>query len=1107
MKGKWEKLIDEKQYLINIWILNGLDSKSHPKLLYGYAVPIEGKLDLKKWFVSKVNSEKKIGISVEKLNCSILGADAKKFIDMLERSKTFEKISIELGLSDSKDYFDKLFLLADDYRYRPPIFLETDYASMYYSAELRPKSTLGVNPCICESLVNINKFKILEIDNETSDKELLRFISNSLKGERILNILGTDSQRLGDFEVFDFAYGRHNDIDPLKSSIIKIKENGQFLGDAVKISIKHNVFRGKLYLRCRTRNGNNIIGDQLRLVKDGNTGQDLIFKISEKCSEIEVSVWDAEEASNEKPITLLYENRCSLMRTMSMNTQLMGIKGSLETRWTKKLSNKSGNKSINNKFRKRFRYYSKAGSFEKDPWVPASRDMMDFVKLNFPQKSNAIFFEKGWQDENRFVKWLQEVVGKDKTHRVILIDPYFDAEAVSKFLGLANYSDLAYEVITDIATEESKGNEITEACINIKSILPNRVNIYGLSRANGGSNQIFHDRLLIIFGEEENPNVYMLSNSISGVAKKFPSVIIPVPNDVGNELVEYYLQFISGEGKYDIPKVNSVTLWPVEIHDKNNEQDNHKGEKKQFTGFEILKEILFENGVVPEEQLGSEGELLFAEDFKERIKQLEKLGEGINKLLKEDVKKAIELWCGIANWSVQIMDDNKNEMFDWFNNSYYRNDFISVTERYIREAVELEYPLGIKNMECSAECISIGKQSILPFEKMRDISSSLLDCYYVHDYPVNYSVKMALYYLVRFDPETVYEVLGLTINFVSKMDHVKITTDMLPYYKMIYLSLLEVASNLSRNYTKSDFSKLNTGLNSNVTIIRAMHVIIITKCLNSRDNPDKSMDIFEAVNKLEFLKNPCERIYSYSWIAYYCQVPRNKMRNNKNHYNLMDCIKKNIVDEWSLDFEDENFLKSILMNFCGPTEGDHSNDIFDILEILVKQCKVSKQKAIDYIQQALLEKINCHMDGKKRIYMEVDIPFTYNSIICFIKISPQKIDNLVNDIMKVADRAEKLLSNPFLRSKGYSEWKCSIETLCWCGISIIQINDNLQFKKEKLSNILKEIEQRLSLYREVFYDNNMLIKKFYDSYGKDEEVSEESKRMKNLKSSEIMNGE
>lgn len=1075
MKDKWKYLRGDIQYSINLWILNELDSSNNPKILYAYVLPIEGQVPLKRWSSSRVDSQKKLNLTIEKVGCFISGDDTIKFIDMVEKGDTFKEISFNLNLSNPGKHFDKLFFSTDDYVYRPPVFLETREAIIGYKDELRPISTLGVNPCICESLTNINKFKILEVDYEMNRKELLTFIHNALMKELPLEILGPDSQRLGNFEIFNFAYENSKDLTPLKVSIIKAEEDGQLISDAVKISIKPNFFKGKIYLRSRARNGNLIIGDQMRSIENGNIYQEVIFNIIENCSEVEVSVWDVEEGLSKQAITLLYEHRVSFMRTIDMTTVLTGIQGKLKTQWTEKISNKGGNKSINNDFKRVFRNYSTIKSFEKDPWVPSSRDIMDFIKVNFPKKSDARFFRKGWQDENRFVKWLQEIVGKYRTNKVVLIDPYFDAEAVTKFLGLSNYDDVTYEVITDIAIEKSRGDEITKACTKIKSILPSDINIYGLSRIGGGSNQIFHDRFLILFGEEQIPNVYMLSNSISGVAKKFPSVVVPVPKDVGNELVEYYLQLISGEGEHELPEINTEILWPVE---KSDEYGGQQEESTQFPGFQYLKKTLFENTILPEEQLGNKNQLLFAKDFSERIKQFERLGEGIKRLLKEDTDKAIKLWCGIANWSVRIMDDERNQIFKWFHNSKYRSDFISVAELCISEGVELDYPIGVKNMECSVGCINIGKQSILPFEKMRHISNWLLEHHYEQDYPLSYSVNMAFHYLMRFATETAYKALESIIYFVKKADHSKLIDDMLPYYKLISISLREVALNLSECYIKADFSKLNTGLKSNITIVRAMHVIIISQYLNSKDNLNKNIDIYEVVDKLIFLESSRERIVAYSWLAYYCQVLRNQMRNNGIHSDLMGYLKKKIVDEWILDFNDGEFLRLILKNLSGPIEGSHSDDIFELLETLVKQSKISQQKATDYIKQVLLEKINNHLDGKKQIYMEVDILFTYNSIICFMNISSEEIDDLINNIMGIAKRAKRQLIKPFIKSKSYSKWRYSIEVLCWCGISFAQINANIQPKKECLIKELKEIQQILSPHLEDFNDNLGLLQRF-----------------------------
>lgn len=63
------------------------------------------------------------------------------------------------------------------------IFLETRDSIMHYIEELRPTPTLAVNPCICESLVNIDKLKLFELDNEENKEELINIIKDVMTKE------------------------------------------------------------------------------------------------------------------------------------------------------------------------------------------------------------------------------------------------------------------------------------------------------------------------------------------------------------------------------------------------------------------------------------------------------------------------------------------------------------------------------------------------------------------------------------------------------------------------------------------------------------------------------------------------------------------------------------------------------------------------------------------------------------------------------------------------------------------------------------------------------------------------------------------------------------
>lgn len=301
---------------------------------------------------------------------------------------------------------------------------------------------------------------------------------------------------------------------------------------------------------------------------------------------------------------------------------------------------------------------------------------------------------------------------------------------------------------------------------------------------------------------------------------------------------------------------------------------------------------------------------------------------------------------------------------------------------------------------------------------------------------------------------------------------------MMPYYKVISIALRDIALNLSSDYYKIVSPQVDIGLKSNVTIIKAMYFTAIIQSLNYRGKLKEDIDIYEVLDRLNVLENSYERINAYSWIAYDCQVMRNQVNDSKVYSDLMSYLKKKVDDEWISNSEDDTFLRSILKNFSGPIEGAHSSDIFEILELLIRENKISQQNMTNYMRQVLLVKMKNHMDGSKSIYMDVDINFTYDSIIYSFIISPKIIDVLVSDIMKISKQAKRKLMKLFTRSRSYQEWKNSIEVLCWCGIILHQINTNSQSESDYLNDELNDIKQKLIPHIEDFNDNHGLLHKF-----------------------------
>lgn len=999
---------------------------------------------------------------------------------MLFTGDSLDAISSKLGLNNMPEKFKQLFLPEKDYVLRPHVFLETKESARYNDRSLRPITSLANNPMIYEAIVNIDKEKLFEIDAEIDRRALMEFAKNTLISELPLEIPGPDTERLGNFELFSFAYESNKDICPIKIEIIR-EDDDFFKVRTVKVIIKPDHFKKSIFLRCRVRNGKVIIGDQIRLVQDASISQEILFPILENCCEVEVSIWDADNALNQ-PISLLYERKVHLVRNMQFCIEMQGLKGTLQTPWTKKLSKKSSGESIHNKFERVVRTYSEIGGYENDPWIPAGRSITNLFYNSFPDKSNACFFAKGWQDENSFIKWLQEIAGTYNTRKVMLIDPFFDSEAVSKFLALATFGDIAYEVITDVGFREGVSEKISDECSELKLVLSQQIKIHGLTRLQGGSGQIFHDRFLILFNESDLPKVYMLSNSISGVAKNFPSAVVPVPSDVGCKIVEYYTGLINGSDIYEVPQVTSKLLWPLDTDTSkvynNLETVNHG--IKVFPGYIELIEVLFESGTIPKGQISEDNNLEIAPDEIERIKQFEKLGSELARLIAVNDSKALKLWCGIANWSVRIMDNDRNELFGWLNGSVYREAIINTAELCIREAAAENYPVGVLRMEYNVDSISIAQQCLSPFNHLYWLANSLIEYHYESDYPLVYSVNMAFEYLLAYAPDRAFKALDNVFENVSKMDCMLPTADMAPYFKIISTSLRILANKLMMHVLYSRFPLIRAGLESKITVVRAMCAVAVGRFLMRRDVSNKEIGIDKVIDILDSLRDSVERIYAISWIGYKYQVLRNQGQDNSLVSGMMEYIKKKFIENWPGGNEDDVFLRSTLKNLSGPQEGNKSEDIFDILKRLVENNKIQVQTAVRYIRMLLCEKIRNHLEGELKYYGVVDEPFTHDAVMWLTEVAPGNCNDLIDELDEIVQRAIRIFTRPFARSMDYSKWSNSIEALCWSGIVISHFYKITGSDFTNIQDIYSRIYHLILPYKDEFTDNSGLFRLFFE---------------------------
>ncbi|OWZ83367.1 VPA1262 family protein [Natranaerobius trueperi] len=1078
---KWKYVKDSE--LFSVYLLALVEHiNGSSKFLYGLGYPINGEVPKDKFFNYTISNNGPEKLQVNRLTCFLTGDKLKSFLDKIEEGKNLQTIAGELEIELDKKLTEELkgfHLKTKDYRHRPPVFLENKESINYY--KLEPIASLASNPVICESIVNIEKEKVIDFDDGGYEQyDVMEFIKNILTDELSFKIPGPDIKRLGNFEVFSYPFESCKDVRPLTTKVLREGKDHQPTG--VKINIKPGNFKNKVYLRCRTRNGQVIIGDQLKFIRDAEASQEITFPINEPCSDIEVTVWDASEIDNQ-PIKLLYEYRVPLMRSLSFDMGLIGLRGKLEDKWTKKLEKKSGGQKVNKKVERISRENFQIGGFDKDPWVPAGSELNRLFKHYFPEKSKAQFFSKGWQDENTFVKWFQDIAGKHKAKEVIIIDPYFDDEAVSKFLALAKYSDITYKVITDIGFRDSNiEDNIINGCKRAEPMLPPNIEIHGLFRKNRGTDQIFHDRFVLLFSENQLEQVYTLSNSLSGVAKNYPSVVVPVPDDVSHEIADYYLKLFNKCEAEGIPKVEVKLLWSQKKESvSTREKKVGKSGVEEFPGFDELTKVLFDSKEIPLDQIGDDYKLQIAENKQIRYKQFERLGKSLNSYLNHDRHKALKLWCGIANWSVRIPGHDRKKIFNWLNELDYREALTNVTKFCILESIEREFPIGVQNLRCDNENISIARNSFLPFTNMGQFAKSMLE-YHFGRYHYIYSVSIAFKYLLSYNSEEAIDVLTRVIEQAKEKEGAVPTVDLAPCYIVISNCVNELSIKLSADMNHNEFRFLKIALQAEADVIRALSVAAISSYIvgGQRKLRDYGNEWVEALYYFDYLKDPMEKVHSLAWVAYECQVLRNQKNESSLLADKMEHIKKKTVEHFQEGFEDDTEFRSIMKKFSGPIEGSHSEDLCDVLKQLVECNKVSVEMAGDYIIKVLKEKVSTHLEYGNKYSLPVDSPFTYNVILCFCEISPQKASELEGELNTLINQAKRVLIEPFIKTRKYEKWKSSIETLCWCGAALLWLDNEKNNVKETFLNIYSLLQQHVDDFDDSFGLYDMFKKEVKD---------------------------
>jgi len=582
-------------YTWQIWLLKSTGAKTHVKILYSWV--IANYENFQGWrsvtSVGDINVPMLSGKTgrVEVLKAEFIGSgnDIKHYIKELLEGKLLSEVQLadENVLVPSE--LNNIALGADknevnlNYISRPEVMLPVEHLLIPWSSKSTP-SPAGYSVFVNELffLPKLDIFDVLPVDvNDEKFVDVIKWISEQLNLSTGLRFTKDSAPRLGNVEWFRLP-AADAELQPLVQ--YRVIKNGNGVAKQIQAFLKpQNKAPKEVLVRCRIINGEEIALDEVKRGTWTNTELVFDFFSLEPISEVQLTVWELE--SDFGTARILFEDSNVLIRTISTAMSMVQSQiNSGRINLLDKLDSREQNKPVElAKFHRTARAsIINSGGYEHDPWVSSSREIIDFMKKQYPEPSGAKFFINGWDEKLNasgqlsFFQWLMEVINTPQSGSLLLIDPFFDKDGIEVFAN-AQTSNKNIRILT--CTQHRVKSKVKrnpgvltgpakKIQANCRAWAPLffgvNITISDLTSPDGGKKQLFHDRYVVVTDDKGFATKgYHLSNSIQGATRKEPILITPIPLDVLPQVLKYIGDLLDTTEGGSTRKTTLVTLFQV----------------------------------------------------------------------------------------------------------------------------------------------------------------------------------------------------------------------------------------------------------------------------------------------------------------------------------------------------------------------------------------------------------------------------------------------------------------------------------------------------------------------------------------------------------------
>ncbi len=879
-------------------------------------------------------------------------------------------------------------------------------------------------------------------------REALRYLSD----ETGLDFTGADARRLGDLE-----WMQPSATDPFENKYISVKTvRSQTVGDeviatGVTVAVRAGVLpeRARALVRCRIFHGEEIGEDECRSLAVGD--DPLAFPCSPDPTRILVTLWRFEEDGSAK---IVYEEDAYLIRQFGIGMGIMGLRGRLETDFTRSLS------SARDKIRGRVEKvsalaqvsYQRTFAGSRSRREEAERDAGELARQLFPQASGARFFPKGWDKEGpgllAFVEWFRDLTDDAEATGFVIVDPYFGQVALEELVARAKGTQASYLVLTNTqiptlddeasagsAANRSRRDSIPEKCEQLRGILSQlNLEIVDL-RSNGARTEsLFHDRYILVYGPAARlVKGFHLSNSIQGATRNAPLLVTPIPQDVLDSVGEYVAALREADSEV-VLNARAVTLFstrewrkPVASH----------GRDEVFPYRGILFAALLGDRSLEaktQEELSAflqTAKLLDGQRYSVAPEVRRGLGPFLGEMALADEATFEKLWTALSEWGARTSGGE-----DAVDSALARATpaLGSRLERFVGSAVTRPPPEGTRGVPMSGAasgtmhlCYGAFQDVLGDAEYMGHLARS--------DYRLEaYSVRFAVRALGKLSPEGLVRAAERVVQEVPPAERPRTNAP---------------GSVAAAHVTGFVLSQLIECLHTNAALIAPVMFrssVALLRAIAAQHYMQES-GVESLLKEVRHL--PSEE----QLIALAAKVGALRVEANRNDYQETDEVRsarsavfQAMIVLWPIEVSDAR-LTDLVRRVGGPGSGAWAvSTTRDLLVPLASAGKLTSDRILDLWGSHLDAKVQRTIgreSGSHTFYRRDDEELVEAFAIAVANGSGERRSFWLKRLARLAESARRLLATPFARSREYSKWAGARECIEWIWGTFVLVSAQL----------------------------------------------------------------